>query len=424
MSKITKYSFSDLYDMASGISSKKEQAGHGAPFVSFGTVFNNYFIPEELPDLMNTSKKEQEIYSIKEDDILITRTSETIDELAMSCVAIKDYPKATYSGFTKRLRPKIKGVAYSKYMAFYLRGYLFRKAVTNNAFMTLRASFNEDIFSFLKLYLPDYKQQVAIGDLLYKIEKKIQLNNKINDNLEQQVSLLYDYWFIQYNFPNEHGNPYAASNGKMVWNDKIKRRIPQNWKVGTILNYGNIVSGGTPSTSHPEYYSTDSNAWITPNDLSGNESNMYISHGERDITLDGINNSSATRIPKGSILISTRAPIGYIAISENEVCTNQGFKSIVPSNPYNCYYIYYFIKRNVPALAQLGTGTTFKEVSKDTLSMFPAPLIPDRILQQFNLKIENLCVLRRKNEVENKKLIIMRDWLLPMLMNGQAIIED
>lgn len=373
---------------------------------------------------MNTSKKEQEIYSIKEDDILITRTSETIDELAMSCVAIKDYPKATYSGFTKRLRPKMKGVANSKYMAFYLRGYLFRKAVTNNAFMTLRASFNEDIFSFLKLYLPDYKQQVAIGDLLYKIEQKIQLNNKINDNLEQQVSLLYDYWFIQYNFPDEHGNPYAVSNGKMVWNDKIKRHIPQNWKVGTVLDYGNIVSGGTPSTSHPEYYSTDGNAWITPNDLSGNESNMYISHGERDITLDGINNSSATRIPKGSVLFSTRAPIGYIAISENEVCTNQGFKSIVPSKPYNCYYIYYFIKRNVPALAQLGTGTTFKEVSKDTLSMFPAPLIPDNILQQFNLMIENLCVLRRKNEVENKKLIIMRDWLLPMLMNGQATIED
>jgi type I restriction enzyme S subunit len=190
MSKISKYSFSGLYDMASGISSKKEQAGHGAPFVSFGTVYNNYFLPDTLPDLMNTSKKEQEIYSIKEDDILITRTSETIDELAMSCVAIKDYPTATYSGFTKRLRPKTKGIVYSKYIAFYLRGYLFRKAVTNNAFMTLRASFNEDIFSFLKLYLPDYKQQVAIGDMLYKIEKKIQLNNKINDNLLYQSTMV------------------------------------------------------------------------------------------------------------------------------------------------------------------------------------------------------------------------------------------
>lgn len=186
MNNLKKYAFADLYDMASGISSTKDQAGHGAPFVSFSTVFNNYFLPDELPDLMDTSEKEQEIYSIKEGDILITRTSETIDELAMSCVATKDYPKATYSGFTKRLRPKTEGIAYSKYLAFYLRGYLFRKAVTNNAFMTLRASFNEDIFSFLNLHLPDYEQQVKIGDLFYLIEQKIQLNKKINDNLSYQ----------------------------------------------------------------------------------------------------------------------------------------------------------------------------------------------------------------------------------------------
>lgn len=190
MNNLKKYAFADLYDMASGISSTKDQAGHGAPFVSFSTVFNNYFLPDELPDLMDTSEKEQEIYSIKEGDILITRTSETIDELAMSCVATKDYPKATYSGFTKRLRPKTEGIAYSKYLAFYLRGYLFRKAVTNNAFMTLRASFNEDIFSFLNLHLPDYEQQVKIGDLFYLIEQKIQLNKKINDNLPYQSSMV------------------------------------------------------------------------------------------------------------------------------------------------------------------------------------------------------------------------------------------
>lgn len=97
MSKITKYALAELYDMSSGISSTKEQSGHGSPFVSFSTVFNNYFLPEELPDLMDTNEKEQEIYSIKTGDVLITRTSETIDELAMSCVSVRDYPGATYS---------------------------------------------------------------------------------------------------------------------------------------------------------------------------------------------------------------------------------------------------------------------------------------------------------------------------------------
>ena len=153
MSKLHKYAFADLYDMASGISSTKEQAGHGAPFVSFSTVFNNYFLPDELTDLMDTSEREQETYSIKKGDILITRTSETVDELAMSCVALKDYPKATYSGFVKRLRPKTTGIAYDKYMAFFLRSKYFRKVINSNTIMTLRASFNEDIFSFLTLYL-------------------------------------------------------------------------------------------------------------------------------------------------------------------------------------------------------------------------------------------------------------------------------
>jgi hypothetical protein len=186
MSKLTKYKFSDLYEMSSGISSSKAQAGHGSPFVSFSTVFNNYFLPEELSDLMNTSLKEQEIYSVKKDDVFITRTSETVDALAMSCVATKDYPKATFSGFVKRLRPKTTGIVYSKYIAFFLRSKYFRKILDCNTIMTLRASFNEDIFSFLYLYLPDYEEQVRIGDLLYKIDIKVRKNNKINDNLSYQ----------------------------------------------------------------------------------------------------------------------------------------------------------------------------------------------------------------------------------------------
>ena len=186
MNEIKKYKFCDLYDMTSGISSTKTQAGHGAPFLSFSTVFNNYFLPDELLDKMDTTTDEQNTFSIKKGDIFVTRTSETIDELAMSSVALKDYPNATYSGFVKRLRPKTTGIVYDKFIAFYLRSKLFRKTMTNNATMTLRASFNEDIFSFLYLYLPKYEEQKRIGDLLYNVEKKIRVNKKINDNLVYQ----------------------------------------------------------------------------------------------------------------------------------------------------------------------------------------------------------------------------------------------
>lgn len=192
MNKLTKYALSDLYDIASGISSTKEQAGHGAPFLSFGTVFNNYFLPSELPDLMETSSKEQEIFSIKEGDVFFTRTSETVDELAMSSVALKEYPCATFSGFLKRLRPKMEGLVYPKFMAFYFRSGYFRKLIDCNTIMTLRASFNEDIFSFLNVYLPNYSVQKKIGDFLYRLEVKTQLNSRINDNLEQQMCLIFE----------------------------------------------------------------------------------------------------------------------------------------------------------------------------------------------------------------------------------------
>ena len=183
MSNLIKYKFSDLYEMGSGISTSKEQAGHGYPFASFSTVINNYFLPDTLSDLMDATEEQREVSSILEGDILITRTSETPDELAMSCVALKDYPNATFSGFVKRLRPKNKDLVYPKYMAFYLRGPYFRKLVNSNTVMTLRASFNEHIFKFMNIYLPSYEAQKQIGDLLYKIEQKIKINNEINDNL-------------------------------------------------------------------------------------------------------------------------------------------------------------------------------------------------------------------------------------------------
>ena len=373
---------------------------------------------------MDTNEKEQQIYSIKAGDVLITRTSETIDELAMSCVAVKDYPKATYSGFTKRLRPKREGIAYPKYMAFYFRSALFRKAVTNNAFMTLRASFNEDIFTFLDVYLPDYDEQVRIGDMLYNIECKIQKNKEINDYLEEMAKTIYDYWFVQFEFPDENGKPYKSSGGKMVWNDKLNLQIPNTWQSTELSSYGKIISGGTPSTENEDFYADDGIAWITPNDLSNNTSNMFISHGERDISLQGLNNSSATLIPSSSILLSTRAPIGYIAISMNELTTNQGFKTLVPNDTDNTSFLYYLIKRNIPYLEQMGTGTTFKEVSKDSMEHLAVILPSNNILVHFFQKIKPYIMLRKSYEQETKKLISIRNWLLPIVMNGQATIED
>jgi len=421
MSKLTKYKFSDLYEMSSGISSSKEQAGHGSPFISFSTVFNNYFLPEELPDLMDTSLKEQEIFSVKKDDVFITRTSETVDALAMSCVAVKDYPKATFSGFVKRLRPKTTGIVYSKYIAFFLRSKYFRKVLDCNTIMTLRASFNEDMFSFLYLYLPDYEEQVRIGDLLYKMEMKIRTNNKINDNLEQQFMLLYDYWFTQFDFPDNDGNPYQTSGGKMVWNDTLKRNIPENWKVQSVISncLSSIIKPGVEIFNTKTYLATadvkgTSISTGTIVDYDGRESRANMQPSINSVWFAKMKNSI-----KHLYLNKEMQPIISSSILSTGFC---GLQCNEISFEYIASYVsnaYFEIHKDM-----LAHGATQEAVNNDDLAGVHIIIPEDTVLRAYHETTQAIYAQISKNICENQELVKLRDWLLPMLMNGQATISD
>ena len=395
--------------MASGISTSKEQAGKGAPFVSFSTVFNNYFLPEVLPDLMDTSIEEQETYSVKKDDVLITRTSETIDELAMSCVATRDYPRATYSGFTKRLRPIKDGVVYSKYIAFYLRGYLFRKAVTNNAFMTLRASFNEDIFSFMKLYLPSYEQQKKIGDMLYTIEQKIQINKKINDNLYQQVCDLYDYWFTQYDYPNSENKTYKTSGGNLFYNESIGKSIPVTWKTTTIADITECLdSERIPLSANerlsmqgvfPYYGATEIMDFV----------NQYIFDGDYVLLAED-----------GSVMDKNGHPV--LQRIHGKCWVNNHAHVLKPVSGYSCLLLQMLLK-DIPVV-KIKTGSIQYKVNQENMNSYVLPEIPDTLRKSFISITEPIDkkMLALRSEIDS--LSKLRDWLLPMLMNGQASISD
>ena len=416
MNKIIKHSFSQLYSMSSGISSTKEQAGHGSPFVSFSTVFNNYFLPDILPDLMDTSKQEQNIYSIKEGDILITRTSETIDELAMSCVAAKDYPSATYSGFTKRLRPKTEGITYHKYLAFYLRGKLFRKAVTNNAFMTLRASFNEDIFSFLSLYLPEYKEQVKIGDMLYLMEQKIQLNKSICFELESMAKTLYDYWFVQFDFPDENGRPYRASGGEMVWNPQLKREIPKEWEVGNLYSIADFVNG----LACQKYRPKDGDPGLPV---------IKIKEMHDGITADtekvSANIPEKNKVIDGDVLFSWSATLEVMYWFGGNGGLNQHIFKVNPKSYFSKEYVFEQLSAYVINFVKMAEArkTTMGHITTDHLEQSRIVLPPEAIIEKITLLLHPIHTKIGQLNQENRELTKLRDWLLPMLMNGQAKVE-
>ena len=410
MSKLSKHAFADLYNISSGLSSTKSQAGHGAPFLSFRTVFNNIFLPSELPDLMETNQAEQETYSIKKGDIFLTRTSETVDELAMSCVALKDYPNATYSGFVKRLRPKTTGIANEKFMAFYLRSRYFRKVIDCNTIMTLRASFNEDMFSFLTLYLPDFETQTKAGELLYNLERKIQLNKAINDNLQQQLKLMYDYWFTQFDFPDEDGRPYRSSGGKMVWNEDLQREIPLEWSCVTL---GDLLQKNSKAFDYGTVEPTI--------DLSVMPS--------ATIALDKMNSSdmfstNLFKMSEGDILFGSIRPYlkkAGIAPCNGVVAGTVHSYQVKKDSDYNFALFTLCREAFFSYAVTVSPGTKMPVVSSDSILSYKVPYSQD-VAALFN----NIDVRRTicSNVQETQRLITLRDWLLPMLMNGQATIAD
>ena len=164
--------------------------------------------------------------------------------------------------------------------------------------------------------------------------------------------------------------------------------LPPNWSWVKLGDVGEVVAGGTPSTIVPEYFDGQI-AWITPADLTGYK-NKYISRGRRNISKEGLKNSSARLIPKGSILFSSRAPIGYVAISSNEISTNQGFKNLVITNKVNSEFVYYYLKSAKQLAEKNASGTTFKEISSTNFAKLPIPLPPLPVQKKIVEKIEEL----------------------------------
>ena len=276
-------------------------------------------------------------------------------------------------------------------------------------------------FLDINVFLPPKSIQKRIGKFLAGIDNKIDLNRAINKNLEAMAKLLYDYWFVQFDFPDENGRPYKSSGGKMIWNEKLKREIPISWEIKLIDDIAEIYNGATPSTMNELNYGGDI-VWITPKDLS-DQKQKFIYQGERNISQVGYDSCSTHLLPSNSILMSSRAPIGLLAIAKTELCTNQGFKNFVPKSGNTSIYLYYYLQYHIRQIEQLGTGTTFKEVSREDILKFPMLKPSDNVLDLWKETV--LAINDRQLEIqkENENLTKLRDDLLPLLMNGQVSVD-
>ena len=277
-------------------------------------------------------------------------------------------------------------------------------------------------FLDINVFLPPKSIQKRIGKFLAGIDNKIDLNRAINQNLEAMAKLLYDYWFVQFDFPDENGRPYKSSGGEMVWNEKLKRKIPASWENKNIEDIADVYNGATPSTINEQNYGGDI-VWITPKDLS-DQKQKFVYQGERNISQAGYNSCSTHLLPPNTILMSSRAPIGLLSIAKTELCTNQGFKSFVPKAENISTYLYYYLNIHIKQIEQLGTGTTFKEVSREDVLKFPILKPSDAILDLWEKQVSALNNKQFVIQKENEFLTKQRDELLPLLMNGQVSVNS
>ena len=285
----------------------------------------------------------------------------------------------------------------SEFLYYVLRGVEFQRQIKQIQTGTAQPQLPKSHFIKMKIIVPTIDVQEKIAKILRTIDEKIESNKCINENLEQQAQAYFNELFVVNADPN--------------------------WPECTLSDIGSVVAGGTPSKSKPEYYADQGIAWLTPKDLSVDKS-KFISHGENDISELGFSKSSTKKMPAGTVLFSSRAPIGYIAIAQNELTTNQGFKSVIPNKNIGTSYVYFLLKNLLPAIEGMASGSTFKEISGAGMKSVPTVMPDVDTIQLFNNFCEPIFKEQEVLEAENRRLSALRDLLLPKLMSGEIDIPS
>ena len=273
-------------------------------------------------------------------------------------------------------------------------------------------------FENIKVPKIDLQTQQKIAAVLSALDNKIELNNKINAELEQMAKTLYDYWFVQFDFPNEDSKPYKSSGGKMVYNKTLKREIPEGWEVKRLGKVLNTYLGGTPSTKKEAFWNGDI-PWMN----SGEVSNFPLITTQQKITEEAIKNSSTRYLKKGSVLLSITRHL-RVNILAIDACINQSIAGIEENESFKNSYIYFSVLNDIDRLMKLRTGAQQPHINKEIVDNSPF-LIPSQIvLEGFYKKVDSIIENIILKAQQNQELAKLRDWLLPMLMNGQVRVSE
>lgn len=262
---------------------------------------------------------------------------------------------------------------------------------------------------------PEDKDKIAL--ILKLIDDKIENNRRIITAIEQMTKTIYDYWFLQYEFLNEKEKPYKTSGGKMVWNDELKKEIPEGWKYKKIVEIeNNIVTGKTPSTKDEGNFNGNI-PFITIDDI---RQGLYVANTIRTLSEKGASSQSKKYIPKDTICVTCIATVGLVGITTKDSQTNQQINSIVCENKNNLYYLVNAINDYFEYSNGAKSGNIFDNMNKEDFSSIKIIYPTEDVLEKFKEKVDPIYSKIRSCILENEELVKLRDYLLPLLMNEQV----
>lgn len=410
-----------VYEFRSGLSKPASEFGSGYPFLTFKDVFYNYFTPDTLGDLVQSTDRERATCDIRRGDVFLTRTSETMDDLGMSCVALKDYPEATFNGFTKRLRPLDQRAIDPAYAGYYFRSRDFRVAVTAMSTLSTRASLNNEMLARLTIRLPDIKTQQAIGSVLLAFDDKIELNRRMNRTLEQMAAAIFKAWFVDFEPVRAKASGAASFPGMpqpvfdalpAAFTDSELGPIPEEWTAGCIGDIGKNRRDG-----------------IKPDEIDPETPYIGLEHmPKRCIALDawdgtGKVTSGKSEFSRGEILFGKLRPyfhkVGVAPI--DGVCSTDVLVVKPQAHHWSALLLGHLSSLDfVNYTDACSTGTKMPRTNWKDMARYPIAVPPEPVAAEATRLTKPMVEQILSNIHESRTLAETRDALLPKLLSGEV----
>lgn len=373
----------------------------GISLIRSQNVLDFTFSKNGLVFIDERQAKELDNVSVKENDILLNITG---DSIARVCIVPKDILPARVNQHVSIIRADDSvNNQYLFYYLQYLKPYLLKICGVGGT----RNALTKEVIEELKISLSENQNEIA--EILSALDSKIQLNNLINTELENLAKTIYNYWFVQFDFPNAEGKPYKTSGGEMEYNEKLKMEIPVGWTDGKLSEVANITMGQSPDG---DSYNEEGEG-------------MVFFQGSTDFNfrfpLVRMFTTAPSRIAQEEdVLLSVRAPVGTLNVANEKCCIGRGLAALNSKNEANSFVLYLMFYFKAMFDVQDRTGTTFGSIDKDTLHDLKFAKPPVELQKQFQSivgKYDKMILTRSR---ETQELITLRDFLLPLLMNGQV----